>query len=500
MIYFMLFLTMFFGGCKNRTSQLAETTNQGSSEENEAAVVPYIRAVQPRSFVELIHRLKADGFVLEHTFVPKGRSLVRDHVSADQPRIIVAIVDSKNGWPTPDLSHQVFLGYAPASKQMEVISWNNSLAKMDFFVGRDIEPITAVSSPMPLTLVKEGDETCTVCHQSGIPIFSSTPWADTTIFPYVREIVRAKVGDSFLGLPLPAKNEGLSAKFQESVTFATNLLEYRTIIPRVCDGDPLCNKILIKNAIFKIFKPKAYKQKIDLEQLQQRLSQSKVLEQLDGSIPGAIIVANSPSLEDETDPVKIERAIQQLLAYDPKQRLDSANYALELSVSPAGDSILHSVEGLGFDRYDMKVLRSYQYQSLVKALDSPTFAAYLSNKRIMSKPDIMRYLLLGVGIPEADIPQAYERVLVTKQSSSHQLPPVATAAEGFQRYCGECHAKTESFAPQFALDNMQILVERGSIELIEKDLMPPYSAEQKAAEGYTPVVKKMMLDSLYKSK
>jgi hypothetical protein len=486
-------LAVPFTTCKQRFVAASSAAKSETSASKLSLFEEYLANNNSSSFLDLVNQLKTDGYTLEYTLLPKGRSLVRDKVSFSQPRVVFAIKESKNEWPKLDLTNKVFFAYAEGPKQIEAISWNPYQSKMDFFVAHDVQP----ESGGNIVLIKEKDETCTVCHQGGIPIFSSTPWVDTTIFPYTREKVRIATGDNYLGIALPTVNEPISAAFQESVISATDLVELRAVVPRACDGEVECNRGIVENAIHRVFHPDDLKTIKGTAAIEKGLKVSKTMPLFLNGIPGPIISANDPAIEREVKPANIEKVIEFVLNVDLRKKRQNANGTLDLGCCALQDIARNAVEGIGLERYDINVLKSYQEKTLADALKSERFTKSLSQLTVLNKVGVMRGLLSALGKADNDLPKEYG-LANAQPGFAEPLPDLKNmnSQQLVEHFCGECHAKANSLVVQLDLANPKTLLEAGAKEYVTEDTMPPYSDEGKRQRGYTVDVKKKILDYL----
>ena len=134
--------------------------------------------------------------------VPDGRSLVRDQTSFEQPRVLLAAGAAPGaGAPGGTITrHRLFIGYAEAADELEVISWNEAAGRFEFQV---VGNYRAGTTPV-LRYAQRGF--CFTCHQSEGPLFPRRPWGETNVHGAVSgAIVRARKaypGEKYHGAPL----------------------------------------------------------------------------------------------------------------------------------------------------------------------------------------------------------------------------------------------------------------------------------------------------------
>jgi hypothetical protein len=129
-------------------------------------------------FDDLVSYLESIGGPAVQVLVPIGRSLQKKEAKPDYfkfPRRIIGFVEN----PFHKLGHgenfnqKLYLGFSDAGDQIEVISYDRSANQFSFLLVKDY------SEGKKPHLVVPNRETCTVCHQSGLPIFSQDPWEDS---------------------------------------------------------------------------------------------------------------------------------------------------------------------------------------------------------------------------------------------------------------------------------------------------------------------------------
>jgi hypothetical protein len=229
----------------------------------------------PYPFTNLLDSFKLD--VKEGTnilFIPKGRSLVKEYADYKNPRIIVRplglSIDSKEiaerrkeitslGINENDL----FIGFAPNHKALEVISYNPKKGGYDFFIIENYE-----KGKIPKIVNNPG--LCLTCHQNEGPLFSRFPWneslGDSAISAVlekgnvedksnqIMDLIRKANSDraSIEGIPLKNKNlERFSSNavsgFDQSVRTANDSVLATKACEALCaKGDIECIKSVFK--------------------------------------------------------------------------------------------------------------------------------------------------------------------------------------------------------------------------------------------------------------
>jgi hypothetical protein len=129
------------------------------------------------------------------SLLPRGRSLQRKAALQSPfrfPRVVIAFTDGpKPG--APILRDRLYLGYVEASRQLEIISYNEEAGRFEFQIVQNYGPgLTPTVAYAPRAL-------CVSCHQNQAPMFSNNPWAETN------------GGSSFLGKRLVEAHPGSSS-------------------------------------------------------------------------------------------------------------------------------------------------------------------------------------------------------------------------------------------------------------------------------------------------
>ncbi len=122
----------------------------------------------PYPFKDLINSMGDNAIENSNILmIPKGRSLVKGHSDLRNPRLLVDPLDLPKGAgdTKEDLRKKLgiakgdlYLGYVPGTDKIEVISFNKTTNKYDFFIIEDYAP-----GKKPKLSHQAG--MCTTCHQ-----------------------------------------------------------------------------------------------------------------------------------------------------------------------------------------------------------------------------------------------------------------------------------------------------------------------------------------------
>lgn len=140
----------------------------------------------PFPFERLIARLESaagcrrDDPCTRAVLIPMGRSLQRSAAAPHyfaHPRAVVAFVG--DGGSSVQVRDRLYLGYQEQSRQIEIISYNETLARFEFQIVSDYR---AGARPV---LRQATRVMCISCHQNQGPIFSRQVWSETNANPAI---------------------------------------------------------------------------------------------------------------------------------------------------------------------------------------------------------------------------------------------------------------------------------------------------------------------------
>ncbi len=165
------------------------------------------RADIPFPFERLIAQLESaagcrrEDLCTRAVLIPLGRSLQRVAAGPDyfaHPRAVVAFVGDVR--TSVQVRDRLYLAYQEQANQIEVISYNEALARFEFQVVSDYR---AGGRPV---LRQAARGMCISCHQNQGPIFSRQVWSETSANPAVGARL-SDYGSSYFGIPARAIRE-----------------------------------------------------------------------------------------------------------------------------------------------------------------------------------------------------------------------------------------------------------------------------------------------------
>jgi hypothetical protein len=121
----------------------------------------------PSPFKKLIEA--TGGSSEDVVLIPKGRSLVKDKVSFEDPRILLS--PKTNEVPAP-----LIIGYSPSTDSLEITSWNPLTKKYDFV---EVENYSKVSQQK---IKQDHSGKCISCHTNSGLLFTPAPWGELLDF------------------------------------------------------------------------------------------------------------------------------------------------------------------------------------------------------------------------------------------------------------------------------------------------------------------------------
>jgi hypothetical protein len=157
----------------------------GQSRFDQLFLQPDGRYKIPYPFERLIEALEnrldnGDNPAVRQVLVPIGRSLQRESPAPDYfhfPRNIITLegepitVDRQAGQV---MEYRLFIAHQPSTETLEIISYNDAAGRFEFQLAQDY----AAGKPPRVKPARR--VMCMSCHHNAAPIFSRTPWSETS--------------------------------------------------------------------------------------------------------------------------------------------------------------------------------------------------------------------------------------------------------------------------------------------------------------------------------
>ena len=189
---------------------------------------------------------------LKSVLIPFSRCLNRDITDPHQylfPRMVVAVDTEPSVVPEERpvfIKNRVFLGHQPKADTIEVISYNEQAGRFEFQVVSDY---------------REGGEPkveyakralCMSCHQSGGPIFSRSPWGETSSNPEIAKELAAHGTEGMHRLIYPI------VRLDRSTGHARLFEPYQTLWGPMCEGDTRSESIRCRAGLLELMLEKRF--------------------------------------------------------------------------------------------------------------------------------------------------------------------------------------------------------------------------------------------------
>ena len=503
--FLLIVFNMFFyfdGYAQAENAQLEDSTfNQLMNAMNGGKI--------PFPFKDLINSI-GDNAIEESNIlmIPKGRSLVKHHSNLRNPRLLVDPLDLPKG--VGDSKEELrkklgiakgdlYLGYVPGTDKIEVISFNKSTNKYDFFIIDDY-----ASGKKPKLSHQTG--MCTTCHQNGGPIFPKSPWTEilgktshkiTNVGGFVKvigenemmeRIIKANPDRSDIeGVPI---NRGLKrfdafrlVEFDSGVRNNSDRLMNNQICSILCQPNDLeCKKNIFKMAYSQLIKPITNDKNLALMTSKKNIDAYKINVKK--------IVIKSDSIPDRNSDTSVLS-----LADDPTSKREESENFIKIRDVIMGIKTPKEAEAnivqMCFNQIEFKKLVTEQSLSSFTAnLDRES--AKLDLLLFPNRRNGLQKILTGkdyfdpkpckvmdsleVSLGTTNIP-AVEKIV---QKINDDL--VSTPTQYFQKYCMECHDdKSLLSLPLNSLKELgeyEPTMSSGSVSTrLEKKRMPPDDAK-----------------------
>jgi hypothetical protein len=218
----------------------------------------------PYPFSKLIKHVESElGFSLDGnpnrlvtTLIPVGRCINRFDASPNyfqSPRIVVAvdteplISAESNGLFMKD---RLFMAYQPASKRLDIISYNDTDGRFEFQVVKNYQ-----QNRKP-KVVSAKRSNCTVCHQNNGPIFPQPLWSETDDAKAIANRLNKQLPATF---PLRVIRRGNAGRIDSSTNRAGLMNTYQEFWQSGCQSESWSESVRCRAGLFSLM-------------LQQRLS------------------------------------------------------------------------------------------------------------------------------------------------------------------------------------------------------------------------------------
>jgi hypothetical protein len=458
--------------------------------------------------------------------VPDGRSLVRKEASFTDPRFVVAFPESiRTVGDHPQGVPPTFIGYAPLSNELEVISWSKAELKYQFLLVKNYKDGGTAE------VQKADPSVCLSCHQQGGPIFSRQLWSEAA--PY-RDDFKKKLQIS----PEFYQFVDGGGVFDGHVFDANKQIQAIRACQMACGSDLSCRAQLLLGAL-------ARNQLSASSDLHSKLSQSIANSVKPNwpadrfSYPSFVLPDRDPlknsehhgtvtriELTDIDAFLKHEAPLSDLVKF---QIISEANSSVELTYSSLGSSFAepdgevsgvkvteypyddprskgdptlkrpnidaipaelsgdylldHATDCFALNDSDEAQLKSISFDRL-KSITSDAVTARFVSVWPRSSEKIMSYI--RARLSNQDVPESlfYSGVGIATSASlplvsihdDHSTMPSGDAFQIFKNYCGKCHLGQNALVEDLGINSLDDLKKNESrqlfIDKLNSDAMP----------------------------
>lgn len=400
------------------------------------------------------------------------------------PRVVIAL-EKQQEKAFPGF---LFLGYLEPTNQIEVISFNRALRRMEFQIVSDFKR----GGRPKVEYVKR--QKCLRCHISGGPIFSRNFWNEGTNSSRVQSLIRqAMSGDNFSslldsqdemkyhGIPINSPN-GFS--IEALVNSASQALLTSIVWPRLCASQSLKLELQCKRSFLK--------KVLDTEQASYEIPMGTfpdnetyerfVAPIIDPLFKNRIIFPELGEIrgesEEEQNSEILTRRLGDLadLVRDIPEDLDPRQ-ALLLNPGYRHQSTLVSTIRHGVGLRNEPSLTELAYEERLAALDQAvnSIPDSLLLKRYFDFERIRWSIRTALNLPVAEPAQSRR----LPKNLLHQRHYLTGDLAPFERSCTRCHTGPSSFPPAFLYgQNEQEVV---TSILANKNLILAYTEPEKPA-------------------
>jgi mono/diheme cytochrome c family protein len=404
------------------------------------------------------------------TVMAASRSLHAQITSLDQPRVVVAFGSAGPvQWSHP-LRSKLFLGYAPRTRELEIIAFDHDRGRFEFFEG--------VPSGDRFEIRRSDRARCVACHQGEGPIFSPMRWNETPFNIWVRRSLKPEQLDAFARR---AARESQVAELDAAVREANRVLQATRVCREICQGNVGCRRFLLARALLSFTWQSGPVLADYLESAEARdaLAFARARWPADG------FAYRSDELPDRELGKKVERLqnprttrpwIGHLRGLDEKLYLGLATHCFGMSPD------------------DVDILTRARPESMLATLRGEAAERVLSGPWPPSREEIL-----------AVLSQVRIRPSGARPAAVASTP--AAADRGFPHFCGDCHATGEEDPPQLPLADLPKL--RGYVGAsgitVLRAITPDRDGEIRMPPSYavkqpTPAERQALIRELEKAK
>jgi hypothetical protein len=383
--------------------------------------------------------------------IPHGRSLERTLTDLKFPRTVLNWRSGSTMTP-----YLLYLAFTPKAEQIQVIAWDWNKHRFEFMLVEDYAPGKVARIQTVNRAI------CTSCHQGGGPIFSRSPWGETTAQPFIRTSVRHQSQDSLSRWLMDSgRSSGVltdAPTLDVQVQTTTQFLQMQNLCRDACGSDLECRKGVLYTALIGNIA------RADISQVPSGLV-SSMRQAMSSSWPGDRFSLPDPRLESRTvdfnhpldfskeeDPLRVRKAMFRVSPEDGTGKL-IPKYSQCWSFAPE----------------QVDEIQSWGRERIAEAMHTGAVLSLLANW-LPSEASILSALRSVIA----------ESKFFDRDVSRFQSGTVAL----FQAYCSSCHSGPSNIPPILPLSDLAALsaytgsAQRTVKDLLESSLMPPRDSPQ----------------------
>ena len=194
----------------------------------------------------------SEDSTLKVVLIPYGRCVNRNAAAPDQlafPRMVVAVDAEPLTIPAENpifIKNRLFLGYQEKANTIEVISYNEMAGRFEFQVVSDYRD----GGTAQVNYAKRS--LCLSCHQGGGPVFSRTPWHESSSNRDMMELLVSSGAKGTERLTYP------TGSFDRATDQARLLEVYQALWGPICKGKTEAESIRCRAGLFELMLEKRF--------------------------------------------------------------------------------------------------------------------------------------------------------------------------------------------------------------------------------------------------
>jgi hypothetical protein len=407
-----------------------------------------------------------------------------------------------------------FIGHAPASNELEVITWNPAARRYDFLLVTDYKQ---GGTPK----VQNADTSvCLACHQHGGPIFPRNGWSEAGINTTNDFVQKIELGPKVPGIPLHGID---NAELIDSLVRAANdTLQANRACMSGCGNDLKCREALLLGTVARPYLATNAVEKRKLAQTIANQAQSTWPKD-EFTYPSDVLPNRDPAEDPEhhgtvthvqikdlqkfeqffglaapsndivrLEKYRIEQEHRENIDFTYNHDQPQADFGMDSTNTPyddpsslgdptvkrpkvaaipsslAGEYLLdHVTDCFNLSNSDEALLKKIPYAKMERILSDKTTDEFVSSWPV-NRDRIMAYIqdrIAGSKIPQnvlcpvqstAPLDESQQNSMNAMSGILQKVPP-KNAVEVFKVYCGKCHDGPNASVEDFKINSVEDL-------------------------------------------